>query len=81
MITNEIQESPNTQKTAELVADNKLTILHLYNLANEEETEVVMPHGFNRVQEVLDWLNDPEIGNDYVCLGWHYEYRPHEEEF
>jgi hypothetical protein len=76
-----LTKTANTEKTAELVADNKLTILHLYNLANERETEFVMPYGFNRVQEVLDWLNDPELGNDYVCLGWHYEYRPHEEEF
>ena len=70
-----------TQKTAQLIADNKLTILHLYNLANERESEFVMPLGFNRVQEVLDWLNDPVIGNDYICLGWHYKYRGHKEEF
>ncbi len=76
-----LTKTANTEKTAELVAENKLTILHLYNLANEQESEFVMPLGFNRVQEVLDWLNDPEMGNDYICLGWHYEYRPNEEEF
>ena len=81
MITNEIKESPNNEKTAQLVADNKLTILHLYNLANSKKTEFVMPHGFTRVQECLDWLNDRDIGNDFVGEGWHYQYLPDVDEF
>ena len=76
-----LTKTANTQKTAQLVADNKLTILHLYNLADGQETEFVMPHGFNRVQECLDWLNDRDIGNDFICEGWHYQYLPSVDEF
>ena len=68
-------------QTADFVADNKLTIVHLLNLADGKETEMLLPHGFTRAQEFLDWLNDRDIGNDFMITGWHYQYLPEVDEF
>ena len=65
--------STNTPvKTADLVAPNKVTMIHLIDREDGEEFTEPLPEGFNRVQDFLDFLNRDQVR--FYCTGWHYEY-------
>lgn len=61
-------------KTADLVAPNKVTMIHLIDREDGEEFNEPLPEGFNRVQDFLDYLNEREGQVRFYCTGWHYEY-------
>ena len=66
-------------KTADLLAPNKVTMIHLLDREDGEEFNEPLPFGFNRVQDFLDYLNEREGQVRFYCTGWHYEYvEPHE---
>ena len=68
-----IKTSKQVTKTAQLVAFNKDTVLHLFNRYDQKEYYKILPHGFTRIQDYVDYLNE-NPGNDFEIRGWEYHY-------
>ena len=68
-----ISISDKLRKTAQLVAPNKDTVLHLFNHYDEEEYYKILAPGFTRIQDYVDCLNENPY-NDFEVLGWEYRY-------
>ena len=62
-------KSKQVTKTAQLVACNKDTVLHLFNHYDKKEYYKILPLGFTRIQDYVDCLNENPRHN-FEILGW-----------